>query len=57
MATNSPSPGGTCAFGYARLRATIADRITFRCTPIQPNTESYRFQPTQEALFPGQWTR
>ncbi|MFD3532637.1 hypothetical protein [Streptomyces sp. NPDC058664] len=35
-----------------RLCAAIADRITFRCTLIQTGTESYRYQTTQESLFP-----
>ncbi|WP_380282454.1 hypothetical protein [Kitasatospora purpeofusca] len=33
--------------------AQIANRITFRCTLIQTGTESYRYQATQESLFPA----
>ncbi|MFG2177421.1 ATP-binding protein [Streptomyces abikoensis] len=54
VATNSPFTEWDKTFGDARLCAAIADRITFRCTLIQTGTESYRFQATQEALFPGQ---
>ncbi|MFH9959661.1 hypothetical protein ACH4OX_36405 [Streptomyces roseolus] len=36
----------------ARLCAAIADRIAFRCTLIQTGTDSYRYQTTQESLFP-----
>ncbi|MFF3431977.1 ATP-binding protein [Streptomyces sp. NPDC002602] len=43
----------SCSFGDARLCAAIADRITFRCTLIQTGTESYRYQATQESLFPA----
>ncbi|MEV6576079.1 IS21-like element helper ATPase IstB [Streptomyces sp. NPDC051577] len=54
VATNSPFTEWDKTFGDARLCAAIADRITFRCTLIQTGSESYRFQATQEALFPGQ---
>ncbi|MEU7508106.1 ATP-binding protein [Streptomyces lavendulae] len=54
VATNSPFTEWDKTFGDARLCAAIADRITFRCTLIQTGTESYRFQATQESLFPGQ---
>ncbi|MFG2394203.1 IS21-like element helper ATPase IstB [Streptomyces lavendulae] len=54
VATNSPFTEWDKTFGDARLCAAIADRIAFRCTLIQTGTESYRFQATQESLFPGQ---
>ncbi|WP_443075057.1 IS21-like element helper ATPase IstB [Streptomyces sp. NBC_01435] len=53
VATNSPFTEWDKIFGDPRLCAAIADRITFRCTLIQTGTESYRFQTTQEALFPA----
>ncbi|MEU9480483.1 ATP-binding protein [Streptomyces sp. NPDC048191] len=53
VATNSPFTEWDKAFGDARLCAAIADKVTFRCTPIQTGTESYRFQTTQESLFPA----
>ncbi|WP_457786217.1 IS21-like element helper ATPase IstB [[Kitasatospora] papulosa] len=53
VATNSPFTEWDKTFGDARLCAAIADRITFRCTLIQTGTESYRFQATQESLFPN----
>jgi DNA replication protein DnaC len=53
VATNSPFTEWDKTFGDARLCAAIADRITFRCTLIQTGTESYRFQTTQESLFPA----
>ncbi|MFE9169774.1 ATP-binding protein [Streptomyces kebangsaanensis] len=52
VATNSPFAEWDKIFGDPRLRAAIADRITFRCTLVQTGTESYRFQATQETLFP-----
>ncbi|MFD0278545.1 IS21-like element helper ATPase IstB [Kitasatospora sp. NPDC127111] len=52
VATNSPFTEWDKTFGDARLCAAIADRITFRCTLIQTGTESYRYQATQESLFP-----
>ncbi|WP_435279710.1 IS21-like element helper ATPase IstB [Streptomyces sp. 1222.5] len=52
VATNSPFTEWDKTFGDPRLCAAIADRITFRCTLIQTGTESYRFQATQESLFP-----
>lgn len=54
VATNSPFTEWDKTFGDARLCAAIADRITFRCTLIQTGTDSYRYQATQESLFPGQ---
>ncbi|MFF2659713.1 ATP-binding protein [Kitasatospora sp. NPDC058032] len=51
-ATNSPFTEWDKTFGDARLCTAIADRITFRCTLIQTGTESYRYQATQESLFP-----
>ncbi|MFF5505871.1 IS21-like element helper ATPase IstB [Streptomyces roseolus] len=54
VATNSPFTEWDKTFGDARLCAAIADRITFRCTLIQTGTESYRYQTTQESLFPTQ---
>ncbi|MBD0694103.1 ATP-binding protein [Streptomyces sp. CBMA123] len=53
VATNSPFAEWDKAFGDARLRAAVADRITFRCTLIQTGTESYRYQATQESFFPA----
>ncbi|MFE2093707.1 ATP-binding protein [Streptomyces sp. NPDC059460] len=53
VATNSPFTEWDKTFGDARLCAAIADRITFRCTLIQTGTESYRYQATQESLFPA----
>ncbi|WP_455906292.1 IS21-like element helper ATPase IstB [Kitasatospora purpeofusca] len=53
VATNSPFTEWDKTFGDARLCAAIADRITFRCTLIQTGTESYRYQATQESLFPS----
>ncbi|WP_455569906.1 IS21-like element helper ATPase IstB [Streptomyces wedmorensis] len=53
VATNSPFTEWDKTFGDARLCAAIADRITFRCTLIQTGTESYRYQTTQESLFPN----
>ncbi|MEU3838146.1 ATP-binding protein [Streptomyces microflavus] len=41
VATNSPFAEWDKTFGDPRLFATIADRITFRCTLIQTGTESY----------------
>ncbi|MER7585649.1 IS21-like element helper ATPase IstB [Kitasatospora sp. NPDC097691] len=52
VATNSPFTEWDKTFGDARLCAAIADRITFRCALIQTGTESYRYQATQESLFP-----
>ncbi|WP_343233817.1 IS21-like element helper ATPase IstB [Streptomyces sp. CS081A] len=52
VATNSPFTEWDKTFGDARLCAAIADRITFRCTLIQTGTDSYRYQTTQESLFP-----
>ncbi|MFD5236083.1 IS21-like element helper ATPase IstB [Streptomyces tendae] len=52
VATNSPFTEWDKTFGDARLCAAIADRITFRCTLIQTGTESYRYQTTQDSLFP-----
>ncbi|GGP56546.1 ATPase AAA [Streptomyces melanogenes] len=52
VATNSPFTEWDKTFGDARLCAAIADRITFRCTLIQTGTESYRYQATQDSLFP-----
>ncbi|MFE4357449.1 MULTISPECIES: ATP-binding protein [unclassified Kitasatospora] len=49
---DSPFTEWDKTFGDARLCAAIADRITFRRTLIQTGTESYRYQATQEALFP-----
>jgi len=53
VATNSPLAEWDKTFGDPRLCAAIADRITFRCTLIQTGTESYRFQATQDTLFPA----
>ncbi|WP_455770468.1 IS21-like element helper ATPase IstB [Streptomyces cinereoruber] len=52
VATNSPFTEWDKTFGDARLCVAIADRITFRCTLIQTGTDSYRYQTTQESLFP-----
>nr|WSX54346.1 ATP-binding protein [Streptomyces sp. NBC_00974]WSX54888.1 ATP-binding protein [Streptomyces sp. NBC_00974] len=49
VATNSPFAPDEWdkTFGDPRLCATIAARITFRCTLIQTGTESYRFRVTE----------
>ncbi|MFE7637241.1 ATP-binding protein [Kitasatospora sp. NPDC057518] len=51
VAANSPSTEWDKAFGDARLRPAIADRITFCCTLIQIDTDSYRYQAPREGLF------
>ncbi|MET8543922.1 ATP-binding protein [Kitasatospora sp. NPDC004799] len=52
VATNSPFTEWDRTFGDARFCAAIAGRITVRCTLIRTGTESYRYQATQESLFP-----
>ncbi|MGW7309742.1 IS21-like element helper ATPase IstB [Streptomyces sp. NPDC054835] len=52
VARNSPFTEWDRTFGDARPCAALSDRITFRCTLIQTGTESYRYQATQESLFP-----
>ncbi|MFF3007788.1 hypothetical protein ACFVTF_33870 [Kitasatospora sp. NPDC057940] len=50
----APVPALKAALQDARLCPAIADRIAFRCNLIQTGTESYRYQATQETLFPSQ---
>lgn len=53
VATNSPFTKWDKIFGDARLCPAVAGRVTFRCTVIQTGTGSYRFQTTEDTLFPA----